>query len=144
LAVLVVVHGHAHLGAIKNAHYDGASAVGALMLRKVVAAGELLAAIGAFEWLVMRVERAIMALEVFLSAETTRAKGAHESFRWILGERLFAPAAAHGLRSWGSVTTLIRLDGIVILLLVFLDGLGAGLAILVGGLNIGLALLGAP
>lgn len=72
---------------IRSIHYvqvNGTSAVSALVLREVVAPGELLAAVGALERLVMSVERAVVALEVFLAAEAARAKSADEGLGGIL------------------------------------------------------------
>lgn len=69
------------------------------MLSKVVGARELLAAFVALEGLILSVERAVVALEVFLSAEATGAECADERLGGILGQRLLAAAAAGaGLR----------------------------------------------
>jgi hypothetical protein len=51
----------------------GTSTVGALVLREVVAPGELLTAVGALKGLVVSVERAVVTLEVFLTTEAARA-----------------------------------------------------------------------
>lgn len=62
------------LALFKEVHDDGAAAVGAGVLRQVVAARELLAAVGALEWLVMSVEGAVVALEMLLAAEAAVAQ----------------------------------------------------------------------
>jgi hypothetical protein len=59
------------LGAVEDTHHDGASTVGTLVLRQVVAAGELLTTVGALEGLVVSVEGAVVTLEVLLAAEAT-------------------------------------------------------------------------
>jgi len=73
---------------------DSASAVGALVLRQVVAPGELLTAVGALKGLVVSVERAVVALEVLLTAEAARAQSADEGLGRVVGERLLATATA--------------------------------------------------
>jgi len=78
-----------HVGVVEiRAHdleADGASAVGALVLRQVVAPGELLTAVGALKGLVVSVERAVVTLEVLLTTEATRAKSADERLGRIVG-----------------------------------------------------------
>ena len=64
-----------------------------LVLGKIVTAGELLATLLAFEWFVLSVERAIMTLQVFLTAETTVAEMADECLGWVLSQRLLAATA---------------------------------------------------
>ena len=73
---------------------DSASSVGALVLGEVVAPGELLTAVSALKGLVVSVERAVVALEVFLTAEATRAESADEGLGRVVGKRLLATAAA--------------------------------------------------
>lgn len=76
------------------------------MLGEVVAARELLATFVAFERLVMSMEGSIVALEVFLTAESAGAERADKSFGWVLGERLFATTAVDRLNGrGGSVRT---------------------------------------
>jgi hypothetical protein len=92
---------HPHLGIIKNTHDDGASAVGTLVLGEVIATRELLPTVSALERFLMGVERSIMALEMFLAAETTRAQVADKSLGWILGQGLLATTPANWLGSCG-------------------------------------------
>jgi hypothetical protein len=54
------------------------------MLRQVITAGELLAALVTLEWLVLSVEGPVMSLEVFLSAEAAVAELTDECFGRIL------------------------------------------------------------
>jgi len=70
--------------------------VGALVLREVVAARELLTAVGALKGLVTGVEGAVVALQVLLAAEAARAESADEGLGRILGQRLLAAATASG------------------------------------------------
>jgi len=78
------MHWHPHVRIVKDTHDDGASSVSTLVLGQVVAAREFLATVGALERLVVGVERSIVALEMFLTAEATRAQSADESLGWIL------------------------------------------------------------
>lgn len=71
------------------------------MLRQVITARELLATLGALEGLVLRVQRAVVALEMFLAAEPARAQRAHERLAWVIGQGLFATATVDGHRSTG-------------------------------------------
>jgi hypothetical protein len=61
-----------------NLEADSASSVCTLVLGEVVTPGELLTAVGALERLVVSVKRAVVALEVLLTAEATRAESADE------------------------------------------------------------------
>ncbi|KAI6772564.1 hypothetical protein HG530_003522 [Fusarium avenaceum] len=63
------------------------------MLSKVIAAGEFLAALVTLEGLLLSVERAVVALEVFLAAESAVAKITNEGLGRILSKRLLAPSA---------------------------------------------------
>ena len=56
------------------------------VLGEVVAAGELFAALVAFERLVMGVERAVVTLEVFLTTEAAGTEIADECLGWIIRE----------------------------------------------------------
>jgi hypothetical protein len=82
------VHGlvHVTVGVGEDAHDHGTGTVGALVLAEVVRARELLAAVGALERLVVSVEGAVVALEVFLATEAARAKSADESLGRVLGQ----------------------------------------------------------
>ena len=71
------------------------------VLREVVAAGELLAAVVALERFVVRVQGAVVALEVFLAPEAARAEGADEGLRGVFGQGLLATAASDRLRGCG-------------------------------------------
>ena len=62
----------------EHAHDHSAGAMGALMLAEVVGARELLTAVGALEWLVVGVERPVVALEMFFTSETAAAERADE------------------------------------------------------------------
>lgn len=101
-----------HVGVVEvGAHdlkADSASSVGALVLREVVAPGELLTAVSALKGLVVSVKRAVVALEMFLAAEATGAESADKCLGWVVGERLLATAAAS--RSDGS-GVLVRAGG---------------------------------
>lgn len=87
------------LAVLQDAHDYGTTSVGTSVLGQVVTAGELLAAFMAFEWLVLGVERSIMALEVFLATESTIAFIADKGLGWVFSERLLAAAAV----DWCSV-----------------------------------------
>ena len=102
------------LRAVENTHDHGAGAVGTLVLRQVVAARELLAAVSAFEGLVVSVKRAVVALEVLLATEAARAKGADEGLGRILGERLLAAAAAGRSNRCGGSLLRAGLSGVVV------------------------------
>lgn len=84
-----------HVGHV-NAHDDSAGAVSALVLAQVVGAAELLAAVGALEWLLVGVERAVVALEVLLATEAARAESADEGLGWVVSEGLLTAAARGG------------------------------------------------
>lgn len=87
-----------------DAHDDGAGTVSALVLAEVVAAAELLATVGALKGLLTGVERAVVALEVLLTAEATRAESADKGLARVLGEGLLATAAGgRGGRRAGTV-----------------------------------------
>ena len=68
--------------------------MGALVLREVVAPGELLATVSALKGLVVSVERAVVALEVFLTTEAAVAEIADKGLGRVVGKRLLATAAA--------------------------------------------------
>lgn len=74
----------------ENTHNHRASAVRPLMLAQIVRARELLAAVRAFERLVVSVERPVVTLEVFLASEAAAAERADESLGWIIRQRLLA------------------------------------------------------
>jgi hypothetical protein len=95
------------LRAVEDTHDHGASAVSTLVLGEVVAARELLAAVGALKGLVVSVERAVVALKVFLATEAARAESADEGLGGILGQRLLAAATARGSNG-GSGGCLLR------------------------------------
>jgi hypothetical protein len=66
------------------------------MLRKVVAARELLAALMTLERLVVSVKGSDVSLQVFLASESTVADVADEGLRGVFGERLLAATAIDG------------------------------------------------
>jgi hypothetical protein len=72
------------------------------MLSEVVGARELLATVGALEWLLTSVKRTVVALEVFLTAELAAAKIASEGLGRIISQRLLATTATDGVISWSS------------------------------------------
>ncbi len=99
---------------LKDLHNNGATAMGAGVLSEVVASRELLTAFIALKWLVMSVERSIVAFEMFLTAEATRAESANEGLRWIFSQGLLAAAAidrsrclALGIRAGSDSLTVI-------------------------------------
>ena len=102
----------------KDTHDHGASSVGTLVLGEVVRAGELLAAVGALKGLLVSVERAVVALEVFLAAEATRAESADEGLGRVLSQGLLAATArgvaalrrstGSGLRLLGALAGVLR------------------------------------
>jgi len=109
-----VLHGIAvELGAVENTHDDSASAVSALMLRKVVTTGELLATVSALEGLVVGVKRAVVALEVLLAAEASRAKSADEGLGRIFSQRLLAAATASRRDRSGTILIGAGAGGVV-------------------------------
>jgi hypothetical protein len=65
------------LGVVHDTEHDRFRTVIALMLREVVNSRELLTAVGAIEGLVVRVERAVVALEVMLATAAMVAQSAH-------------------------------------------------------------------
>lgn len=79
--------------------------MGSRVLGKIVAARELLATLVALKWLVVSVERAIVTLEVFLTTEATRAKGADEGFRRIFGQGLLSTTAI----DWGACVIALNI-----------------------------------
>lgn len=70
------------------------TAVGALMLSKVITPGKFLSAIGALERLVLGVKRPVVALQVLLPTESTRADLADKGLAGILCQGLLAAAAS--------------------------------------------------
>jgi hypothetical protein len=78
-----------HVGS-HDAHDNSAGTVSALVLAEVVAAAELLAAVGALEGLVVSVEGAVVTLEVLLAAEAARAESADEGLGRVLSKGLLA------------------------------------------------------
>lgn len=103
-----------HILRAKDTHDHGAGSVGTLVLGEVVRSGELLAAVGALEGLLVGVERAVVALEMFLAAEAAVAKLADEGLAGVLGERLLATPAAGGLRRGRSVVLGTRRHAVVV------------------------------
>lgn len=69
--VFIVSHVWWNFAMLQDFHHDRTATMGASMLSKVVATRKLLATLVAFEWLVVCVERAIMAFEMFLATEAT-------------------------------------------------------------------------
>lgn len=88
-----VSHG---LGVVNQVHDDSTRAVRTGVLRQVVGAGELLATFVALKGLLLGVQRAVVALEVLLSAEATGAELADEGLARVLGQGLLAAAAVGG------------------------------------------------
>lgn len=91
--MVFVAHVRRDLAVFEDTHDDCSTAMSAGMLCQIVTTGELLATLIALEWLVVCVERAIVAFEVFLTTEATRAKVTNEGLGWIFGQRLFAASA---------------------------------------------------
>lgn len=84
------------LGVINQVHDDGTRAVRASVLSQVVGTRELLATFVALKGLLLGVQRAVVALEVLLSAEATGAELADERLARVLGQGLLAAAAVGG------------------------------------------------
>jgi hypothetical protein len=111
-AVVATIHTvhwlvHVTIGLSENAHDHGTGTVSALVLAEVVRARELLAAVGALERLVVGVEGAVVALEVFLAAEAAGAECADEGLGRVLGEGLLA-ATARGVATLRSANSGLR------------------------------------
>lgn len=75
---------------LQDTHDNGTASVGTGVLGQVVRARELLAAFVALEWLVLRVERAVVTLEVLLATEAASTEGADEGLGGILGQGLLS------------------------------------------------------
>ena len=103
--VLGIWHRSLDLAVLEDTHHNGTATMSARVLCEVVTAGKFLAALVAFEWLVVGMEGAIVTLEVFLATEATRAKSAYEGLGWVFGERLLAASAVDRGRS---VTAVLR------------------------------------
>lgn len=86
---------------LKNTHDDSTTAVSASMLSEVVTSRELLAAVAALERFVLSVKRSVVALEVFLSTETSRAQVANEGLGRIFSQRLLATTSVRGTGTIG-------------------------------------------
>ena len=82
---------------LQNPHDDCSTAMCTGVLSKIVRARELLTTLIAFKRLVLRVERAIVTLEVLLTAEAARAKSADKSLGRVFGQRLLAATTV----GWG-------------------------------------------
>lgn len=96
----------------KDTHHHGPSTMGSGMLSEIVTARELLATFLALERLVLSVERAVVTLEVFLTTEATRAKGADKRLGGVVRQRLLATPAGsrkRGRRRLGRQTRLCDL-----------------------------------
>lgn len=63
--------GSVHVGVVDQVHDDGAGAVGAGMLGKIVGARELLATLIALKGLVLGVQRPVVTLQVLLSSKAS-------------------------------------------------------------------------
>jgi hypothetical protein len=106
---------------INQVHDDGTAAVGSGVLSQVVASRELLTTLVAFKGLLLCVERAVVALEVFLAAETAVAKITDKGLGGVLSKRLLASSAVGrsrersrrtlGTRGGAGVATLSSLVG---------------------------------
>jgi hypothetical protein len=112
--------------------------VGAGVLSQVVTARELLATLIALERLVLSVERAVVALEVLLTTEATRAKSADEGLGRVFGQGLLATAAVDrdGSRLGGIINRAVvraavtgRLAGVLRLVFGLLLEVLTGLAV---------------
>lgn len=92
---------------VDEVHHDGTATVGASVLSEVVAPRELLATLVALKRLLLSVKRAVVALEVLLTAEAAVAKIAHKGLGGILSEGLLTSSAVggSGKRSGSSLGT---------------------------------------
>ena len=103
--VEAVTLGKVLLRAVKDTHHDGTGSVGTLVLRQIVGSREFFSAIGALERLIVGVERPVVALQVFLAAEATRAQIADEGLGRVLGKRLLTATAAGRCSGGGLIRT---------------------------------------
>ena len=78
------------LSILQDTHDDGTTTVSSSVLGQVVATGKLLAALVAFERLVVSVERSDVSLEVFLASKPAVADIADERLGRIFREGLLA------------------------------------------------------
>ena len=74
---------------VEHSKRNGATSVCSLMLRQVVASRELLTTFSTFEWFILCVKRAVVALEVFLTTEATVAKVTDKGFGRVISQGLF-------------------------------------------------------
>ena len=95
---------------LQHPHHHGLSTVRASMLRQVITARELLPTLGALEGFVLRVQRAVVPLEMFLATEATRAQRAHKGLAGVVRQRLFASATVdrHGGTGFADFGDLAR------------------------------------
>ena len=113
--MVFIAHVRRDLAVLQDTHDDSSTTMSASVLRQIVATRELLAALIALEGLILSVERAVVTLEVFLTAEATRAKLANKGLGWVLGQGLFASSAVdwsrwiitRGFRGRGGIMTII-------------------------------------
>jgi len=70
----------------EHTHDHRACAMSSLMLAQVIGTRELLATVGALEWLIMRMKRPIMALEMFLASEAAATERADESLGRVISQ----------------------------------------------------------
>lgn len=118
------------LGVVNEIHDDGTGAVSAGVLRKVIGARELLAAVVALKRLLLGVKRAVVALEVLLAAEPAVADIADKGLGGILRQGLLAPATASGSRQW-SRTGILR-PRVVLGFVLGFSGIAAGATLVAG------------
>ena len=128
------------LAILEKVHDDSAATVSSSMLSQVIASGELLATLVALKGLLLGVERAVVSLEVFLTAESSVAEVTNEGLGRVLSERLLAATAVGGggqgsrasLRARGSTRVLLGIGGSLGSLLV-LTRLSVGSSVHDGG-----------
>ena len=136
--------GGVHARVVDQVHDNGARAVSASVLGKVVRARELLATLVALEGLILSVQGPVVTLEVLLSSEPSVAQLADEGLGRILSQGLLATAAVLGRHLRGAATLRSARGVSTVVGSVGLWGSAAALALVLGGgllLLLGLALL---
>lgn len=134
---VALVHSSSHGGItiLEDTKRDSPSAVCASVLGEVVGPGELLTTILALEWLFLRVEGAVVALQMLLTTEAAVAQLTYKSLGWVFGQRLLSATTVSGGRSAHSVpgiSTRGRVGLRIVLGFLVVARLGVGWRLLAG------------